>query len=52
MSTAHVPIRGPYVRHAFAKSVTKGEDYWLQQRSVEAGPEGRLACKLQHVGHM
>lgn len=28
------PIRGPFVKHAFAKSVHKGEDAWLQQRDV------------------
>lgn len=29
------PIRGPYLKHAFAKSVLKGEDAWLQQRDLQ-----------------
>lgn len=29
------PIHGPYVKQAFAKSIYKGEDAWLQQRDIE-----------------
>ena len=29
------PIRGPYIKQAFAKSLYKGEDAWLQQRDAE-----------------
>ena len=39
MATTYVgknaPIRGPYLKHAFAKYVLKGEDSWLQQRDVD-----------------
>ena len=39
MATTYVgknaPIRGPYLKHAFAKYVLKGEDAWLQQRDVD-----------------
>ena len=31
----NAPIRGPYLKHAFAKYVLKGEDSWLQQRDVD-----------------
>ena len=34
-SGACAPIRGPYLKHAFAKLVHKGEDAWLQQRDAE-----------------
>ena len=38
MATTYVgknaPIRGPHLKHAFAKYVLKGEDAWLQQRDV------------------
>ena len=40
MAGAHEPIRGPFIKHAFAKSVTKGEDFWLQQRRVHAELQG------------
>jgi hypothetical protein len=39
MATTYVgknaPRRGPYLKHAFAKYVLKGEDSWLQQRDVD-----------------
>ncbi len=46
MATTYVgknaPIRGPYLKHAFAKYVLKGEDAWLQQRDVTtASPLGK-----------
>ena len=47
MSASHDFIRGPFVKHAFAKSVTKGEDFWLQQRGVEAGPTGKAKAPSQ-----
>lgn len=34
------PIRGPYVKQAFAKSIYKGEDAWLQQRDVQVPASG------------
>ncbi|KAK9918098.1 hypothetical protein WJX75_001295 [Coccomyxa subellipsoidea] len=34
------PIRGPYVKQAFAKSLYKGEDAWLQQRDVSVPASG------------
>ena len=34
MAPAYTPIRGPFLKHAFAKSVDKGEDAWLQQRDL------------------
>jgi hypothetical protein len=47
------PIRGPYLKHAFAKSVLKGEDAWLQQRDIQlAVPSSGGECQsfnLQHV---
>ena len=39
-----IPIRGPYLKHAFAKSVHKGEDAWLQQRDLAVPlPHGKGA---------
>jgi len=53
MATTYVgksaPIRGPYLKHAFAKYVLKGEDAWLQQRDVEtkiSASKGRLSPSL------
>jgi hypothetical protein len=45
------PIRGPYVKQAFAKSLYKGEDAWLQQRDVSVPASGGVshcssACKI------
>lgn len=45
------PIRGPYVKQAFAKSLYKGEDTWLQQRDVSVPASGGVsyrssACKI------
>lgn len=37
MSSPYTPIRGPFVKHAFAKSVDKGEDAWVQQRDLPCG---------------
>jgi len=37
MAAAYTPVRGPFLKHAFAKSVDKGEDAWLQQREVPSG---------------
>ncbi|KAK9830885.1 hypothetical protein WJX81_001707 [Elliptochloris bilobata] len=34
MTSAYTPIRGPFLKHAFAKSVDKGEDAWVQQRDL------------------
>ncbi|KAK9814069.1 hypothetical protein WJX72_000281 [[Myrmecia] bisecta] len=37
-SDLHPP--GPYLKHAFAKSVHKGEDFWLQQRAISTNDVG------------
>ena len=44
MASVYDPLRGFAVKHAFAKSVHKGEDAWSQKREVaapaaDAGPE-------------
>ena len=56
MATTYVgksaPIRGPYLKHAFAKYVLKGEDAWLQQRDVEtevSASKGRLSSSLTNA---
>lgn len=48
MAAAYTPIRGPFLKHAFAKSVDKGEDAWLQQREVPSGAgTGTMAHTMQ-----
>ena len=41
MAPAYTPIRGPFLKHAFAKSVDKGEDAWLQQRNLPCADGAR-----------
>ena len=41
MAPAYTPIRGPFLKHAFAKSVDKGEDAWLQQRDLPCADGAR-----------
>ncbi len=59
MAAAYTPVRGPFLKHAFAKSVDKGEDAWLQQREVPSGAGMALAgprrscesCSLTRPAH-
>ena len=37
MASIYTRLRGFHVKHAFAKSVHKGEDAWSQKRGVAAG---------------
>ena len=43
-----VPIRGPCLKHAFAKSVHKGEDTWVQQRDMAVPLPGGKGARMQH----
>lgn len=43
MASLYDPILGPYYKHAFAKSVVKGEDTWLQQKDVSLAWKGAPA---------
>ncbi|KAK9844809.1 hypothetical protein WJX74_007066 [Apatococcus lobatus] len=50
MASAYVPIQGPYIKHAFAKSVYKGEDFWLQQRDLQWTAEIKAGGTLEALG--
>ena len=48
MAPAYTPTHGPFLKHAFAKSVDKGEDAWLQQRDLPCA-DGALPRRTAYL---